>query len=261
LYLDFSENFYVSLCCKEVRTLSLRKKTLLIITITLAGLIILLYASSRSILLQSFVLLENDDVYLNTERGLQAMTNEVAALTATAQAWATRRDSAAFVQGADATYIETYLDDSTFIANHLNIVAFVDASGKLVYEQNFDLITDQKKNVATGIAQYLQSGSPLLNLTGDSTTGGVLLLPAGPALVTAVPIAPDKQSPAVGVLILGRYLNQSEMQRMADAAQLLLSIYYFEEPRLPPDVMAARAHLSEQKRFFIRTIDEHNIIG
>jgi signal transduction histidine kinase/sensor domain CHASE-containing protein len=261
LNLFFSENLYVSLCCEDARLLSLRKKTLLIITITLAGLIILLYASSRSILLQSFVLLENDDVYLNTERGLQAISNEVAAMTATAQDWATRRDSAAFVQSVNPTYIETYLDDSTLIANNLNIVAFTDASGRLVYEQNFDLVTGQERGTATGIAQHLQPGSPLLNLTGDSTAGGVLLLPAGPALVAAVPVTPGSQSPAVGVLILGRYLNQDEIQRMADAAQLILSIYYFQEPRLPPDVMNARAHLSEQKRFFIQTIDAHNITG
>jgi signal transduction histidine kinase/sensor domain CHASE-containing protein len=242
--------------------LSLRKKTLFIITITLAGLIILLYASSRSILLQSFVLLENDDVYLNTERGLQALSNETAAMTATAQDWATRRDSAAFVQDADPAYIETYLDDSTFIANNLNIVAFADSSGQLVYEQNFDLVTGQKKNTATGIAQHLQAGRPLFNLTGDSdSAGGIVLLPAGPALVAAVPVTSGGQAPAAGVLILGRYLTQDEMQRIADATQLLLSIYYFQEPRLPRDVMTARAHLSEQKRFFIETIDAHNIIG
>ena len=241
--------------------MSLRKKTLLIITITLAGLIILLYASSRSILLQSFVLLENDDVYLTTERGLQALSNEIAAMTATAQDWATRRDSTAFVQSADPAYIETYLDDSTFIANNLNIVAFADRSGQLVYEQNFDLVTGQKKNITTGIAQHLQPGRPLLNLTGDSDAGGIVLLPTGPALVTAVPVTSGDQAPAAGVLILGRYLTEDEMQRMADTTQLLLSIYYYKEPKLPRDVMTARTHLSEQKRFFIQTIDAHNITG
>ena len=242
--------------------MSLRKKTLLIITITLAGLIILLYASSRSILLQSFVLLENDDVYLNTERGLQALSNEITAMTATAQDWASRRDSVAFVQNADPTYIETYLDDSTFVANKLNIVAFTDTAGQLVYEENFDLVTGQKKNTTTGIAQHIQPGRPLFSLTGDSDgTAGIVLLPAGPALVTAVPVTSGEQVPAAGVLVLGRYLTQDEMERMAQAAQLLLSIYYYEEPRLPRDVMTARVHLSEQKRFSIQTIDAHNIAG
>jgi sensor domain CHASE-containing protein len=182
--------------------LSLRKKTLLIITITLTGLIILLYASSRSILLQSFVLLENDDVYLNTERGLQAVSNEIAGMTATAQDWATRRDSAAFVHDADPAYIETYLDDSTFIANNLNIVVFADRSGQIVYEQNFDLAIGQKIITATGIAQHIQPGRPLLDLSdGSNGVGGILLLPAGPALVVAMPVAGEGQAPASGVLI------------------------------------------------------------
>ncbi len=242
--------------------MSLRKKTLLIITITLTGLIILLYASSRSILLQSFVLLENDDVYLNTERGLQAVSNEIAAMTATAQDWATRRDSAAFVHDADPAYIETYLDASTFIANNLNIVVFADTSGQIVYEQNFDLAIGQKIITATGIAQHIQPGRPLLDLSdGSNGIGGILLLPAGPALVVAMPVAAGGQAPASGVLILGRYLDQDELRRIADATQLLLSLFYFDEPRLPRDVMTARAHLSEQERFFIQPLDTQNITG
>jgi signal transduction histidine kinase len=242
--------------------MSLRKKTLLIIGVTLAGLILLLYASSRSILLQSFVLLENDDVYQNTESGLRALSNEIAAMTTTAVDWATRKDSAAFVRDADTNYIETYLGDPTFLANRLNVVVFTDSSGHIIYEQSFDLIDNQKKPAPTGIAQHIQPGLVLLeHPTLSSTIGGILLLPGGPMLVVSVPISEGEQGPVRGALILGRFLNQNEMRRLADKTQLLLSIYYFEEPRLPPDVTTARTHLSEQKRFFIKPIDDRNITG
>jgi YD repeat-containing protein len=243
--------------------LSLRKKTLFIIGITLAGLIIMLYASSRSILLQSFVLLENDDVYLNTERGLQALSNEISTMTTTALDWATRKDSVAFVQGLDPEYIETYLGDSTFIANRLNIVVFADSSGHIVYEQSYDLRSNQKRDTPSGIAQHTQPGSVLL--AGDSgssgSVGGILLLPAGPILVVSVPISEEQQGPDKGTLILGRFLNQDEVQRLADMSQQQFSLYYYAEPSLPPDVMIARTHLSEQERFFILAINSRNITG
>ncbi len=91
--------------------MSLRKKTLLIIGVTLLGLFVLLYASSRNILLQSYVLLENDDIYQNTERGVQAIRTEISTLKTIAVDWAARSRSSAFVQGTDPDYPAVYLEE------------------------------------------------------------------------------------------------------------------------------------------------------
>ena len=53
--------------------MTLRTKTLLIITATLVGLIALLYASSKHILMGSFADLERESVQRNVRRASQAL--------------------------------------------------------------------------------------------------------------------------------------------------------------------------------------------
>jgi signal transduction histidine kinase/sensor domain CHASE-containing protein len=176
--------------------------------------------------------------------------------------WAARTDSRAFVQVPNSDYIETYLEDSTFAANRLNMVVFADSSGDIIYEQSFDLPSSQKYSAPTGIALHLQPGSVLLEHAHSAQTqGGLLLLPTGPMLVVSAPISGGPQGPIMGVVVLGRFLNQAEMRRLADTTQSLLSTYFFEGSVLPGDVMVARAHLSRQKSLYIQAEGANDIAG
>ncbi len=64
-----------------------------------------------------------------------------------------------------------------------------------------------------------------------------------------------------GVVVLGRFLNEEEIRRLAEETQLLLSLYFYQEPRLPAGVAAARTRLSRQQEFVTRTDDSRQITG
>ena len=69
-------------------TFTLRKKTLVIVTLTLVALIIILYFVSRSIVLASFSDTEKDDVGRHVTRVNQALSNELDRMYSTLTDWA-----------------------------------------------------------------------------------------------------------------------------------------------------------------------------
>ena len=78
--------------------MSLRKKTLLLIGLTLIGLIALLYTTSRAILLDSFMNLEEQGVSQLLHGTTSMLDNELADLRAVAWNWASRADNVDLVR-------------------------------------------------------------------------------------------------------------------------------------------------------------------
>jgi sensor domain CHASE-containing protein len=101
--------------------MSLRKKTLIIIGSTIISLIVILYATSRIILLGSFVELEEQNTSRNVERALNALSNELSILDATNSDWALWDDTYTFIEDADEDYIQSNLVDGTFTGLRLNL--------------------------------------------------------------------------------------------------------------------------------------------
>src|SRR6202140_709415 len=60
--------------------MTVRRKTLLIIAITCLGLVVVLYAASRSFLLGGFIKLEQASAQANVQRVLNALDQDVAAM-------------------------------------------------------------------------------------------------------------------------------------------------------------------------------------
>ena len=73
---------------KESNRMTLRKKTLLFIGLTLFGLIVTSYAVSVSILLPPFARLEEEDTRRHVERVLEGISESLSILNSKAEDWA-----------------------------------------------------------------------------------------------------------------------------------------------------------------------------
>ena len=139
--------------------MTLRYKIMLAGALVLAGLLVLLYAASRVILLESYVRLEQHDVREHVRRAVNALQYDIENLTRFTNDWAAWDDSYEFARDRNADYIWTNLVDSTFTDNRLDIIVFVDREGRMVYGQRFDEQQEAMVAVPESLMAHLGPGA------------------------------------------------------------------------------------------------------
>jgi len=241
----------------------LHKKTLTIIGLTLAVLIVILFATSRIILLRTYTELEQKHVRQNIDRALRALSRELASLETIAHDWAAWDDTYVFIADANDHYVKSNLVDETFTDIRLNLMLFIDASGKAVFAKAFDLKNEEQMPVPRTIEEQLSDNSPLLHHTNtDSSLSGIILNPEGAMLIVSEPVVTsEEEGPIRGTLIMARYLDASGIKHLAETTQLSLSMYRLDDPQIPSDVQVARSSLSDQAPIALYPLSAQSIAG
>ena len=243
--------------------MTLRKKTIFIIVITLTCLIVVLYAISRFVMLESFAELEEQNTRQHVERALGALSDELSSLDAMTWDWASWDDTYAFVEDANTAYIKSNLVDETFVNLRLNLMLFINSSGRVVFGKAFDLYNEEEIPVPQGLRGHLYSDSLLLRHP-DVVSGitGIVLLPEGSMLIASRPIlTSEDKEPIRGTLIFGRYLDSTEINRLAEITFSSLTTYRVDDMQMPPDFREARLSLSSEAPILIRPLDARYIAG
>ena len=243
--------------------MTLRKKILLIIAVTFLSLLTILYFTSQNILLGSFAKLEEQNVHQNVERVLSALSKDLSSLDATAGDWAGWDDTYAFIEDANTDYIKSNLIDGTFTELNLNLMLFINSSGRTVFSKAFDLYNETEIPMSQSLQEHLSTSDLLLTHPDtESSITGLVLLPEGPMLVASQPIlTSEDEGPIRGTLIMGRYLGAAGIEHLAETTHLSLIMHRFDDPQMPPDLQAARSSLSAEASILARPLDEQSIAG
>ncbi len=194
--------------------MTLRKKTVLIISGTLCSLMLIVYTASYTIVLDSFIGLEEQDTRQHVERVLAVLSDDLTHLSSTVGDWAPWDDTYEFIEQANSDYVENNLMDATFTNLRLNVMLFLNSDGEFVFGKTFNLGEGVETPAPRDLYAHLAQTPLLLNRT-DSQSGmqGILLLPEDVALAASQPILTSNyEGPMRGILIMGRYLIAGPLQ-------------------------------------------------
>ncbi len=244
--------------------MTLRMKTLIILSVTIFSLILILYVTSQVLFLNSFVALEKQLVAQKVDQVLGTLSAETHDWGILADGWAAWDDTYEFVAHPSEAYIQANLPDESFVSMGLNLILFFDADGELVYGKSFDLETHEETPIPRSLQEHLKKGGVLLRHDHpESRVTGVLSLIPSPMIVASRPIlTSEREGPIRGTLIIGRYLNDAEIDRLAQAMRLSLSIQQVKrELPLPPDFQAAWASLSPETPVSVQVQSSEVIAG
>ena len=225
--------------------MSLRQKTLLLISILLVGLIAVLYASLSTIILGSFARLEQQNTRLNVQRLQEALEDELQKLSLTVEDWAAWDDTYTFIQDRNKEFVQANLVDSTFAFLKINFLLLFNNQDKQVFGKGFKLEPLQAMPLPESLQQKLVSNSILLQHPDTSSKiQGILLLKEGSLIVASQPIVTSEGTgPMRGTLIMGRYLNDQKIKELEQRTQLSLKVYRVDNPQLPSEIQAVRSQL------------------
>ena len=236
--------------------MSLRRKTLAIIGVTFVGLIVLLYVAARLILLDSFDKLERRDAARSVERVQSALADELFNLDTSVGDWALWDETYTFIQGANEEYIQTNLPDSALVTLRVNLMLFITPAGQIFYSKAVDLQTEQAISMPGGLQKDWPADDPLLrHANPESHITGILLVAEGPILVASRPIVTSQhEGPIRGTLIMGRFLNATEVARLTKLTHLPLVVRRLNDSQLPVDFQAARAAVSPAVPIYVQPL-------
>jgi sensor domain CHASE-containing protein len=111
----------------------IRKKALTIVGLTVLVLMAVMITSTYFVVTERFARLEAREVETQVRRVQNELKATLTNLEATAADWAPWDDTYEFIQGANPTYEQNNLVDSTFANLRLNFMLFFDKQGRLVY--------------------------------------------------------------------------------------------------------------------------------
>jgi sensor domain CHASE-containing protein len=237
--------------------MTLRQKTILITSLTLAGLLASLYAILVFLTQRSTAELEAAEAQRHAASVQAALDLRLADLRVKAADWATWDETYQFVAGENPSYIENNLDDTAIAQLQLNVMLFVNPSNAVVYGKAVDLQTVAEVPLPPALVELGKSGTALTRLaSADSAPSGIVLLPEGPLLVAARPILrSDAQGPIRGTLVFGRYLDEAELAQLSTIAQFPLTTRTFNGDALPADFQTAQQALTGSTRLFTQPLD------
>lgn len=240
--------------------MTLRYKILLITTVLLIVVFFLLYGVSRTTLEQSYFQLEKASVIDNLERVRNAIQDDITGLDSTTRDWAIWDDAYLFVQNRNSKFIMSNLVDSTFEELRLNVLLYLNKNGQIVYGKGFDLENHQAESVPKELLERIRSDVKLRPSQINQNIKGILFLSRGPLLFAAQPVLRTDQTGSFpGVLIMGRYLNGTELQRISKIVRLPVSIELQQQPI--KNKQGSLVQLRSDSSLSLRVINSQTILG
>lgn len=231
------------------------------LSITLACLLSIYYATSQTLFLGDIHNIEEKEVRQSIQQTLEALSSEQDRLNGLASDWASWDDTYRFIQDRNRAYIESNLPEGELSLLDINFILFISSSGSLVISEGFDLINQTSMSVPLS----LQKECLGISRHPNESTSGILMLPEGPMLISAQPILSSQgKGPALGTLVMGRYLDSSEIDSLANITRLSISMSLFDDPGMAQDFKDARLQLSsslDESSIFSKALSEDSISG
>jgi PAS domain S-box-containing protein len=248
---------------KEEPDLGLRKKTQLITTLVLLGLLAGLYAITRRTLLVQFSRLEEEQTRQHLDRVSGAIKNEFDLLNGSARDDSMWDDAYNFVQHPDPDWGDNNFSEDTYQHMRLNVLMYLDAAGDAVFAREFDTVARQRKpartEIVTALVHLAQSLHPMASEEG---TSGILDMPQGPILVAVWPvITSEGKVPPKGTIIMGRWLNAAELEHLGSTINLRFDVLPARNLPTGDPADSAVAHLSGENSVFVSPLSPDQIVG
>ncbi|KAA0011048.1 hypothetical protein B6U81_02550 [Thermoplasmatales archaeon ex4484_30] len=227
--------------------MKIRSKTLLIVGGVAVALILTLYGFSHIILIKGVIELERDVVINNIERVIDVLYDDINELHSINYDWSAWNDTYEFVQNINEKYIESNLVNSTFTTIRVNVMLFFDSSGELIFGKAVDLQNETEVEVPKVLLNYLYEHPDILfHHDIESNISGIIVLDK-PLLISSLPIlTSEDKGPIMGSLVMIRYLDNLEINRLSKITHLSLMIYN---------------GLENSKKTFVRPINKNIIEG
>ncbi|MEM0448899.1 MAG: CHASE4 domain-containing protein [Methanomassiliicoccales archaeon] len=217
---------------------SVRFKTIGIAVLIVIGLILAVYILSSSINMANFERLERDELEKNLERLSRLIERDLDSIGAMAEDWSNWDDVYYFVATREPDFIETNMGQSTLDYMGLDLIAFYDKDGFLVYQELFEqgILEDEEVRNAFNrslASQMIPDGYIITKVLAGEETTGMMVVNDEILLMSAKPILTSLgEGPINGVLLMGLIMDDERQGTLSDLLEASVSFFTIDSPKL-----------------------------
>lgn len=242
--------------------MTLRRKTLLTCFGTLVVVNVLFVIVLHNILMSSFSTLEQEIVLRDLDHALHNFEDDSASMERALENWSRSDDSYEFIQDNNSDYVNTNLNDATFVSLNINLMMFLNSAKQIVYTKAVDSDPTSQSRLLQDFEGYARSEDRFLPLTTSTETTGFVNVAGFPLLIVSRPVLhTDGSGPSVGTLIWGQLLDSERLAAISESLHASLDLRNLTVPNLPSDFRAAQTTLSPSTSQTLTPVNETTISG
>ena len=243
--------------------MSIRAKTLLMVAIVVCALAAALYLVLDRLVLRQFNLLEEQSTDRQVRRAAAELYNLADTIAKNAKDYAFWDQTYAFMLAPTQEYVDSNLLE-TATSLGLQLVVLANAQGKILYSAAYDNASGEKAELPAVLQAPGELRDKLLTPPpADGDVRGMIILPAGPMVVAALPVKADAESKDVGgVVLFGKYIDQEEVQRLGELALVNMQVTRLDAAGDLPAAVAGLLHGSTAANHStVQPLSEKEIAG
>lgn len=233
----------------------------MVLLVTLAALMVLAAAGiSRRIVLSGFEQVERERVRAEVQHAQKLVGRGAQDLADRFEDWSSWDDPYEFVEDGNARFVESNLTKEMLASARIDAIAFINASGKVVYAIEHD------RQAGANHPMPDELRDRLVDLAGDASDAkdvvrDLIATPTGLMMVISNPLLRSSRSgPCRGKLVIGRYLGERELGRLAELARIGLVVRAVGA-EMPAEFREAAAALASGEQVYVRETSGHQLFG
>lgn len=241
--------------------MSLRSRVATLLVALSMVLVAIMYAAQELVVMPTFVQLERTGAARNVSRCLEALDRDLQSLSNTTNDWASWDDTYKYIQDGNLQYQNSNLVDESFSNAHLNLFCFLGPDRQVRWGEVRDQKTLEEIDVPDLFTALEDASSPISTHDSlDDAATGIFVTSKGPMLLASRPIITTKHmGPIRGTLILGRFLNESEIENLEERTQVKLEAWTIGQSDMPAEARRILDKYPVAQATRIETVDQETL--
>jgi PAS domain S-box-containing protein len=215
------------------------------------------------VLLSGFEKLETKYVGQSLNQVKNAINTKVDELSTKLVDWSQWDDSYTFIKDHNKKFITSNLTNSTFSGLKINVIVFVDTSGKIVYSKFINLETMQEQPLPPELVRYLSIDSPLFRLPqASSVVKGLMYLPQNNLIFAVRPITTSEGTGSIrGALLFGKVFDNTVQQDINSLTRVDTKFYNLNTGNIPNGLNTINNYLLTHNSIYVEPKDDETVAG
>ena len=223
---------------------------------------VILASLSFFVIIGNYLSLESTYVRSDVNLVTKNIDSEIISLKSNTPDWGAWDDTYAFVEGEKPDYVTINLVNNTFRTLRANFIFITDREGRIRYGQSYDLINGTPAPTRSDLVAELEKGELLTQTLreGDGISG-FLNLPQGPVILSSYPILHSNYTgPAEGMVIMGRYVDDEEIQLLNEGTTPTLSFQSLDPLTVSQPDLALLSG-TDDTAIVVHPVDDNTVSG
>jgi PAS domain S-box-containing protein len=240
----------------------IRVKTIIILSAMLIAFLLVYLVASEIIVLDAFHTAEVQSAQKDTYRALSELAADINQLDAVAEDWASRDPIKESILQEDDLSLLADLNDQTLNNLKFNYILFYNASGELIAGKGYDIEKNKETPIPESLSTFPLTPAGLMVIRSNGRgLIGIIGDPQSPILLAVQPVyGLTPSTTPIGYILMARYLDVAEIQRLENLIQLPLEVRRYDDPNLPTDYKTAIASFQNETAPFVQ-IQENDVIA